>query len=83
MDKNALSRATDSSSAPTPGYLYNDIARSLVTPMACVETCNYLVNRLGKSSVHVKRKALKVLAKVAASPASRGMMKRTVVQNPA
>ncbi|EJK69195.1 hypothetical protein THAOC_09579, partial [Thalassiosira oceanica] len=83
MDKNALSRATDSSSAPTPGYLYNDIARSLVTPMACAETCNYLVGRLGKSSVHVKRKSLKVLAKVAASPASRGMMKRTVVQNPA
>ena len=83
MDKGALSRATDGTTAPTPGYLYNDIARSLVTPMACVETCNYLVNRLGKSSVHVKRKALKVLAKVAASPASRGMMKRTVVQNPA
>ena len=29
MDKGLLSRATDSTSAPTPGYLYNDIGKTL------------------------------------------------------
>jgi len=83
MDKSALTRATDPSSAPTPGYLYNDIGKSLTTPQSCVETLNFLLSRLNKNNPHVKRKCLKVLAKIAAHSASRGMMKRAVVQNPA
>eukprot|EP00578_Thalassiosira_sp_NH16_P007765 CAMPEP_0181118936 /NCGR_PEP_ID=MMETSP1071-20121207/23340_1 /TAXON_ID=35127 /ORGANISM="Thalassiosira sp., Strain NH16" /LENGTH=92 /DNA_ID=CAMNT_0023203461 /DNA_START=198 /DNA_END=473 /DNA_ORIENTATION=+ len=76
MNKSALTRATDPSSAPTPGYLYNDISKSLTSPQSCVET-------LSKNNPHVKKKSLKVLGKCAAHPASRGMMKRAVVQNPA
>lgn len=82
MDKSALSRATDSSTAPTPGYLYNDIGKSLTSPQTCVETLNYLISRLSKNNPHIKKKCLKVLAKISVHPASRGMMKRAVVQNP-
>eukprot|EP00578_Thalassiosira_sp_NH16_P001993 CAMPEP_0181130482 /NCGR_PEP_ID=MMETSP1071-20121207/29894_1 /TAXON_ID=35127 /ORGANISM="Thalassiosira sp., Strain NH16" /LENGTH=101 /DNA_ID=CAMNT_0023216569 /DNA_START=341 /DNA_END=642 /DNA_ORIENTATION=- len=82
MNKSALTRATDPSSAPTPGYLYNDISKSLTSPQSCVETMNFLVSRLSKNNPHVKKKSLKVLGKCAAHPASRGMMKRAVVQNP-
>ncbi|KAL3764027.1 hypothetical protein ACHAW5_005111 [Stephanodiscus triporus] len=81
MDRSALTRATDPSSAPTPGYLYNDIAKSLTSPQACADTLSFLLSRLSKSNPHVKRKSLKVLSKVSCHPASRGMMKRTVVQN--
>lgn len=82
MDRTALSRATDPSSAPTPGYLYNDIAKSLTSPQACSDTLAFLLSRLSKSNPHVKKKSLKVLSKIASHPASRGMMKRAVVQNP-
>ena len=82
MDKAALTRATDSTSAPTPGYLYNDIAKTLNTPQACSDTLAFLLSRLAKNNVHIKRKCLKVLSKICGSPSSRGMMKRCVVQNP-
>ena len=82
MDKSALTRATDSTSAPTPGYLYNDIAKTLNSPQACIDTLNFLLSRLSKNNPHVKRKCLKVLAKISAHPTSRGMMKRCVTQNP-
>jgi len=77
-----LSRATDSTSAPTPGYLYNDIAKTLTSPAVCADTLSYLLTRLSKNNPHVKKKALKVLSKIVAHPASRGMMKRTVVHAP-
>ena len=83
MDKSALNRATDTTSAPTPGYLYNDIARSLITPQACTDTLKYLSNKLSKNNPHVKKKALKVLTKASAHPATRGRFKRCVVQDPA
>ena len=82
MDKSALSRATDSSTAPTPGYLYNDIGKTLNSPQTCIETLNYLISRLSKNNPHIKKKCLKVLSKICAHPTSRGMMKRSVVQNP-
>ena len=82
MDRTALSRATDPSSAPTPGYLYNDIAKSLTSPQACSDTLAYLLSRLSKTNPHVKKKSLKVLSKIVSHPASRGMMKRAVVTNP-
>ncbi len=82
MDRSALTRATDPSSAPTPGYLYNDIGKSLTSPQACIDTLSYLLSRLSKSNPHIKKKSLKVLSKISSHPASRGMMKRTVVQNP-
>eukprot|EP00579_Thalassiosira_antarctica_P027022 CAMPEP_0202026594 /NCGR_PEP_ID=MMETSP0905-20130828/59328_1 /ASSEMBLY_ACC=CAM_ASM_000554 /TAXON_ID=420261 /ORGANISM="Thalassiosira antarctica, Strain CCMP982" /LENGTH=112 /DNA_ID=CAMNT_0048589857 /DNA_START=92 /DNA_END=427 /DNA_ORIENTATION=+ len=82
MDKSALTRATDPSSAPTPGYLYNDISKSLTSPQTCVETLTFLLGRLSKNNPHIKKKCLKVLAKISAHATSRGMMKRCVVQNP-
>lgn len=82
MDKSALNRATDATSAPTPGYLYNDIARTLLSPQACTDTLKYLSNKLSKNNPHVKKKALKVLTKTAAHPASRGRFKRCIVQDP-
>lgn len=83
MDRSALSRATDSTSAPTPGYLYNDIAKTLTSPQVCTDTLSYLLTRLSKNNPHIKKKVLKVLSKIVIHPTSRGMMKRTVVHNPA
>ena len=82
MDRSALSRATDSTSAPTPGYLYNDIAKTLTSPQVCTDTLSYLLSRLAKNNPHVKKKSLKVLSKLVVHPGSRGMMKRTVVHAP-
>ena len=82
MDKGALSRATDGTTAPTPGYLYNDIGKSLTSPQTCVETLNYLSSRLQKKNPHIKKKCLKVLSKISVHPVNRGMMKRCIVQNP-
>jgi hypothetical protein len=82
MDRSALSRATDSTSAPTPGYLYNDIAKTLTSPQVCTDTLTYLLSRLAKNNPHIKKKVLKVLSKIVVHPTSRGMMKRTVVHTP-
>mmetsp|Transcript_17546 Transcript_17546/g.35018 ORF Transcript_17546/g.35018 Transcript_17546/m.35018 type:complete len:819 (+) Transcript_17546:204-2660(+) len=83
MDKSALNRATDSTSAPTPGYLYNDIAKSCSTsPQVCIETVQFLTSKLSKNNPHVKKKCLKVLAKACVHPSTRGMLKRAVFQNP-
>eukprot|EP00986_Skeletonema_menzelii_P005378 scaffold1932_cov146-Skeletonema_menzelii.AAC.2 len=83
-DKSLLSRATDSTTAPTPGYLYNDIGKTLTSPQACIETTQYLINRLSsKNNVHIKKKCCKVLAKLIVHPVNRGMLKRTLAQNPA
>ena len=82
MDKSLLNRATEGSTAPTPGYLYNDIGKTLTSPQACIDTTNYLLNRLSKSNVHIKKKACKVLSKLIVHPVNRGMLKRTLAQNP-
>lgn len=85
MDRTALARATEASDSPTPGYLYVDIAKSAASsPVACAETATYLTNRLSSKSNHnVKYKCLKVIAKVAESPATRGQFKRAVCQDAA
>jgi hypothetical protein len=83
MDRSALARATDNSEAPTPGYLYKDIARNAATsPVVSGEIATYLTRRLGSNSNHnVKTKCLKVLAKVAQDPMTRGQFKRAAAQN--
>lgn len=83
MDRNALARATEATSAPTPGYLYADIAKNAATsPQTSVEICRYLTRRLAtKSNPNVKHKCLRVIAKVAQSPVNRGMFQRAVVQD--
>ena len=83
MDRNALARATEATSAPTPGYLYVDISKNAASsPQTAVEICKYLTRRLAtKSNPNVKHKCLRVLTKVATNPSNRGMFKRAVVQD--
>jgi hypothetical protein len=81
-DRNALARATDQSSSPTPGYLYNDIAKQTASsPSIASETLTYLIRRLAKNNPQVKYKALKTIAMVSTNPNSRGIFKRTVMQD--
>lgn len=82
-DRNALARATESTSSPTPGYLYNDISKSAATsPAAASEIATYLIRRLeSKNNVHIKYKCLKVIQMVASHPATRGHFKRVIVQD--
>jgi hypothetical protein len=84
-DRSLLSRATESTQAPTPGYLYLDIAKNVASsPMACQEVATYLTNRLrSKNNANIKFKCLKVIAKVAESPITRGLFKRTMAQDSA
>lgn len=82
-DRSLLARATEGTIAPTPGYLYLDIAKNVATsPMACQEVATYLSRRLqSKQNPNIKYKCLKVIAKVAESPVTRGMFKRTMAQD--
>ena len=84
MDRSLLSRATDGSEAPTPGYLYNDIAKNAASsPVACSEMATYLTRRLSsKNNPNIKYKCLKVIAKVSTDPSTRGLLKRAVTQDP-
>eukprot|EP00531_Pseudo-nitzschia_arenysensis_P021429 CAMPEP_0116138132 /NCGR_PEP_ID=MMETSP0329-20121206/12616_1 /TAXON_ID=697910 /ORGANISM="Pseudo-nitzschia arenysensis, Strain B593" /LENGTH=765 /DNA_ID=CAMNT_0003633089 /DNA_START=151 /DNA_END=2445 /DNA_ORIENTATION=- len=84
MDRQLLSRATDSSEAPTPGYMYIDIAKNAAgNPQTCADVAKYLVGRLSsKNNPNVKFKCLKVIAKTAVSPYLRGQFKRCMSQDP-
>jgi len=66
MDRSLLARATDSSEAPTPGYIYVDLAKQAGgNPAVCADMARYLTNRLStKQNVYVKTKCCKVLAKL-------------------
>eukprot|EP00542_Grammatophora_oceanica_P011793 CAMPEP_0194045190 /NCGR_PEP_ID=MMETSP0009_2-20130614/16554_1 /TAXON_ID=210454 /ORGANISM="Grammatophora oceanica, Strain CCMP 410" /LENGTH=125 /DNA_ID=CAMNT_0038689969 /DNA_START=48 /DNA_END=422 /DNA_ORIENTATION=+ len=83
MDRTLLSRATDSSDAPTPGYLYVDIAKNAASsPVACQEMAQYLCRRLqNKQSPNIKFKVLKVICKTAQSPQTRGHFQRAISQD--
>ena len=82
-DRTSLSRATESSDAPTPGYLYLDIARgAAASPAACQETAQYLIRRLqNKQNHNIKLKCLKVIQKTAENNLTRGQFKREICQN--
>jgi len=79
-----LSRATDNSDAPTPGYLYVDIAKNAAgSPQTCADVAKYLTGRLAsKNNPNVKFKCLKVIAKTAVSPYLKGQFKRCLSQDP-
>jgi hypothetical protein len=83
MDRSLLSRATDNSDAPTPGYMYNDIAKNAATsPATCIDIAKYLTGRLGSKNNHnIKYKCLKVISKTATSPYLRGQFKRCLAQD--
>jgi hypothetical protein len=62
MDRSLVSKATADSADPTPGYMYNEIARITHASVdACVQLEAFLLKRLKKDSVHVKLKALRVI----------------------
>eukprot|EP00536_Pseudo-nitzschia_multiseries_P000720 jgi/Psemu1/62794/estExt_Genemark1.C_90063 len=84
MDRQLLARATENSEAPTPGYMYLDIAKNAAgNPQTCVDIAKYLTGRLAsKNNPNVKFKCLKVIAKTAESPYSRGQFKRCLSQDP-
>jgi len=84
MDRTALARATEGSDAPTPGYLYVDIAKSVASnPTGAREMVQYLTKRLQKNNHNVKFKCLKVITKTSESPITRGQFKRAICQDPA
>ena len=84
MDRSLLARATDNSEAPTPGYMYNDIAKNAASnPAVCVDIAKYLTGRLAsKNNPNIKFKCLKVISKTATSPFLRGQFKRCLAQDP-
>ena len=84
MDRQLLARATDNSEAPTPGYMYVDIAKNASgNPQTCADVAKYLTGRLSsKNNPNVKFKCLKVIAKTAVSPYLRGQFKRCMSQDP-
>jgi hypothetical protein len=84
MDRQLLARATENSDAPTPGYMYLDIAKNAASnPQTCAEIAKYLTGRLAsKNNSNVKHKCLKVIAKTAVSPYLRGQFKRCLAQDP-
>ena len=84
MDRQLLARATENSDAPTPGYMYLDIAKNAAgNPQTCADIAKYLTGRLGsKNNPNVKFKCLKVIAKTAVSPYLRGQFKRCLSQDP-
>jgi len=84
MDRQLLSRATDSSDAPTPGYMYLDIAKNAASsPAACMDIAKYLINRLQKNNSNVKYKCLKIISKTSVSPyLKNGQFKRCLAQDP-
>jgi hypothetical protein len=83
MDRSILNRATESTDAPTPGYLYLDIAKNAASsPVACQDIAQYLTARLSnKANANIKHKCLKVISKTAVSPVTRGQFKRMLAQD--
>ena len=62
MDKSLVNKATSPDEVPTPGYMYNEIARiTHASADASKSLKDYLLKRLKKDSVHVKTKVLRVM----------------------
>jgi hypothetical protein len=82
MNRQALARATEGTSAPTPGYLYRDLAQAASSnPNASQEMANYLINRLEKTNPNIKFKSLKVISKLC-DQVPRNQFRRCISQNP-
>ena len=62
MDKSLVTKATSPDEIPTPGYMFNEIARITQSSAdACKQLIDFLIKRLKKDSVHVKLKVLRVI----------------------
>lgn len=77
-----LARATEGTEAPTPGYLYIDLAKNAQTsPVACHDMAQYLTRRLGsKSNPHIKYKCCKVITKLCEN-VPRNQFRRALAQD--
>eukprot|EP00636_Phaeomonas_parva_P015317 CAMPEP_0118876576 /NCGR_PEP_ID=MMETSP1163-20130328/17213_1 /TAXON_ID=124430 /ORGANISM="Phaeomonas parva, Strain CCMP2877" /LENGTH=352 /DNA_ID=CAMNT_0006812195 /DNA_START=253 /DNA_END=1307 /DNA_ORIENTATION=- len=65
MDRSKLNRALSSDDAPTPGYLYGEIARMTQTgPDVAGQVVDYILTRLRKGNHNTKFKALVVIKQV-------------------
>jgi hypothetical protein len=64
--RSLLARATEGTDAPTPGYIYIDLAKAATgNPNACQDMAVYLTRRLAsKTNPNIKHKCCKVLAKL-------------------
>ena len=62
MDRGMLARATEGTDAPTPGYLYVDLAKSATAnPAVCAEMAQYLTRRLqSKQNPNIKFKISRI-----------------------
>jgi hypothetical protein len=78
-----LARATESTDAPTPGYLYVDLSKSATgNPNACQDMATYLTNRLAsKNNPNVKYKCCKVISKLC-DQVPRNYFRRCIAQDP-
>jgi hypothetical protein len=84
MDRQLLARATEGTDAPTPGYIYVDLAKSATAnPAAAQEMANYLIKRLSsKQNPNIKWKCCKVISKLC-DQVPRNQFRRCLSNNPA
>lgn len=80
--RSLLSRATEGTEAPTPGYLYIDLAKAANgNPSVCQDISTYLTRRLAsKQNPNIKFKCAKVLGKLCDS-VPRNAFRRVLAQD--
>lgn len=80
--RSLLARATEGTDAPTPGYLYVDLAKIASSNLtACQDMANYLTRRLAaKQNPNIKFKCCKTLAKLC-DAVPRNNFRRCVAQD--
>ena len=62
MDRSLMSRATSSDDAPTPAYLYNEIAKATTQSYDVSQKIQeFLMTRLKKKNANVKYKCLVII----------------------
>lgn len=65
MDRSILNKATSADDIPTPGYLYQEIAKAtFVDVTSSQQLADYLLKKLEKDNPHVKLKVLKIIKHV-------------------
>lgn len=80
--RSLLARATEGTDAPTPGYLYIDLAKAATgNPVTCQDMAKYLANRLqSKNNANIKFKCCKVIAKLC-DQVPRNAFRRCIAQD--
>jgi hypothetical protein len=80
--RNLLARATEGTDAPTPGYLYIDLAKAATgNPSTCQDMAKYLATRLGgRQNPNIKFKCCKVIAKLC-DQVPRNAFRRCIAQD--